>query len=509
MIIRKPYAFLIKNFRLIHLLMLVLSGYLLYKTYNALQFFNVYVSTRQFIESDTLINDTLPILMVLFSILLVLMSVAIIVLFRKKDKPVLFYIGSTIFFIVLIILTIVSRGMISTIIIEGIDPRVSRILRDFFRISFFIEIAITGFYLIRTLGFDVKKFHFGEDINELKIEDEDSEEYELTTKFDADKVKMYSKMRKEDLKAFYYENKLMILVISFLLFIMIPTAIIAKTIINNKRYIENEVINLKRFEFKVLETNVTKKKYNGDTLFTGENSYLIVKFNIKNYTEKERGINLNNLRLEIGNKVYANTTTHYDYFTDLGVGYTSQKITNESKDYIAVFVIKDEDLSKQILLRYADRVTVKNNEATAKYYRTILNPKQIDKDTVTTNTKIGEELLFDDAKFTINKYEIKEYYTYKVNNRTKYLVNNTGLIMRLDYTYTSNNRLETFKDFLNAYVNVKYVIKGRAYKKSIDNITISNDDNKVYLWVNEDIKNAEEIYLVINLRNAECNYKLK
>ena len=118
-------------------------------------------------------------------------------------------------------------------------------------------------------------------------------------------------------------------------------------------------------------------------------------------------------------------------------------------------------------------------------------------------------MLFDDVKLNIKQYEIKEYYTYKVGDRTKYLVNNTGLIMSLTYEYKGSTKLPTFKDFLNTYIDIKYVINNRTYKQTINNITPSSDDTKIYISVNEDIKKADEIYLVINLRNTECNYRLK
>lgn len=508
MIVRKPYAFLIKNFRLIHLFMLIISSYLLYKINNALQFFNEYVKTRQFIQSDTLISDTVPITIIIFSLLIIAMSVAIIVLFRKKDKPVLFYFSSVIFYAVLIIFTLVTRGIMTTIILEGIDPRISRIFRDFWLIFLLLQIIVTGFNLVRTLGFDVKKFHFGEDLVELKIEDEDNEEYELTTGFNADKFRMRSKMRMQELKSFYYENKFIIIIVLFLVLVVIPSSLIARSIVNNKRYSENEVISLDDSEFKITESFITKKSYNGKTLLTEQNSYLIVKFNINNPTEKEEKVNLNNLRIEIDNRIYSANTTSYQYFTDLGTGYENQSIINGNKDYIAVFVIKDEDLNyNPIIVRYNDELYVKNNQAVAKYYRIIINPKTIDKADNKANLKLGEEIMIDDLKFAINKYNIKDYYTYDIDNKTKYIVNPIGLILSLNFTY-SNNKIN-INEFLKNYAAIRYTLNSKTYNLKIDNLTPSNISDKLYLAVNEDIKDADEIYLIVKLRNTECLYKLK
>ena len=45
MILKKPLAFLIKHFRFIHFLLVVVSVYLIYKTSAVLVFFNEYISS--------------------------------------------------------------------------------------------------------------------------------------------------------------------------------------------------------------------------------------------------------------------------------------------------------------------------------------------------------------------------------------------------------------------------------------------------------------------------------
>ena len=47
MILKKPYKFLIKHFRMIHLILAIMSGYLLAKTNNILGFFNEYLNNNE------------------------------------------------------------------------------------------------------------------------------------------------------------------------------------------------------------------------------------------------------------------------------------------------------------------------------------------------------------------------------------------------------------------------------------------------------------------------------
>lgn len=511
MIIRKPYAFLIRNFRLIHFFMLIISSYVLYRTSITLRFFNEYVLTRQFIESDTLINDTIPLTIAILSFVLIFISLSIVILFRKKDKPILFYIAAIVFYIVLILFSILSRGTLTNLIINGLDPRTSRLFRDVWRIVFYVQIILVGFYLIRTLGFDIKKFNFGEDVNELKIEEEDSEEVELATKFDADKAKMRAAMQKEELKAFYYENRFIIISILILLFVVIPGTLIARNIIVNKKYKETEVIDLKDFEFKVVESYLTKKDYKGNSIFKNENSFLIVKFNIKNLVKNARGIKLNNLRIEANNNVYSPNTTYYEKFIDLGTGYQAQELSNESRDFIAVYVVKDEDLTDEVVLRYADKISVKNNETKANYHRIILELKNLDDNVKTVNIEKDGMLIMNGLKFKVNNSSIKDKFTYEVNEKTKYIVNTTGLVMLFDYEFTGNKTIPTLADFLNEYTTIRYTLNEKTYTEKLTNMTPKdyNEKNKLYIAVKENIKDADSIELVVKLRSVNYIYKLK
>ncbi len=60
MIIRKPYAFLIKHFKLIHFVMLVLSIYIVNRANIIFNFFNEYVTTRQVSSAEYISSNYLP-----------------------------------------------------------------------------------------------------------------------------------------------------------------------------------------------------------------------------------------------------------------------------------------------------------------------------------------------------------------------------------------------------------------------------------------------------------------
>ena len=72
MILRKPYGFLIKHFKLIHLIMTIFMGILIYQTNLLLEFFNDFVGSQQAIVGNEVISFLFNNYSYLFSIIIVL-----------------------------------------------------------------------------------------------------------------------------------------------------------------------------------------------------------------------------------------------------------------------------------------------------------------------------------------------------------------------------------------------------------------------------------------------------
>lgn len=518
MIVRKPYAFLIKNFRLIHFFILIFSSYVLYKSNRLFVFFSNYASTRQIFSTN---NATIyiPLLVFIFSILIVLFSIVIYILLREKDKPKLFYIFIIIFYILFMIFAVVSSMTITEIELEGIDPQRSRIIRDISLVFYLLQIVFCVFTLIRTLGFDIKKFHFGEDLQSLQIEVTDDEEIEIVSGINTDKLLRQKEMKKEELKAFYLENKGIIISILFLLIVVIPGIFIIKNTRENKRYNENEIVQLNNINLKILKSYTTKYDFKGKKLLKGNNSYLIVKFNLTNFSNKEIGINLTNLRLETDNNVYSANTTNYESFIDLGVGYYEQKLKgNESKDFIAVFIINDSEVINKLIVRYASNITYTNKQVNATYKRIIITPIQLNKLSDGIKVSLNENMNFNnsmlkDTNFTISAYGIKDKYTYKYNNIEKYIINDNGLVLKIDYKLELDDEINYIQDvseLISKYATLIYTYNNKEYKIDIVDITPSgNSEKSIFLSVDENMKEATNIKFIFNVRNMEYTYIIK
>ena len=153
MIVRKPYAFLIKNFRFIHFLILIFSTYILYKSKLLFDFFNKYASTRQVLTAENIAHTYVPTLLIIFSFIVVALSLIIFILLKTKDKPKTLYFVIICYYVAFIVFSFISRGAINTIVIEGLAPKEARLLRDISLIAFIIQIIFSILFLVRTLRY--------------------------------------------------------------------------------------------------------------------------------------------------------------------------------------------------------------------------------------------------------------------------------------------------------------------------------------------------------------------
>ena len=91
MILRKPYAFLIKHFRLIHIVMFFIMGYLVFPLRKLYFFFKDYAMNNNFTYTEGIAKTYISSSMFFFCILIFAFAISIFFLMHKKEKPVFFY----------------------------------------------------------------------------------------------------------------------------------------------------------------------------------------------------------------------------------------------------------------------------------------------------------------------------------------------------------------------------------------------------------------------------------
>ena len=172
MIVKKPYAFLIKHFKAIHLLLFACLAFILYISSNLMNFVVQYSETGQFIYSALLPSEYIPLSVFFFCFLVVIIASIIDWLMQWKKKTRTYYIISIVFYSLLVAIFIIYRSFLSNILIVRLTDKTIFAYRDIIRIFTYPQYGFVLFTLFRAIGFDLKKFDFKKDIAELNIDDE-------------------------------------------------------------------------------------------------------------------------------------------------------------------------------------------------------------------------------------------------------------------------------------------------------------------------------------------------
>lgn len=504
MILRKPYGFLIKHFRLIHLVLTAMYILLAIKVNSLLKYYNDFIAGSE--SKLNAINHVTNyyLIAIIASIIICLIIYA---LMRYKKKPKLLYLILIALYLVVAVIINISYDGLNEIYIATLDAKTQRLNRDLLRIIIIFQYISICFTLIRGLGFDIKKFNFKEDIAELELDITDAEEVELTIGHTED---LQRKIRRNirELKYYYKENKLFINTIIVIVLIILASTITINREIINKVYNENEQVSTDNYNFTILKTYITNKSYSDEVITSTDTKYLIVKISIASKMTVSE-LNTSNIILKTNNNTYTINQKYYNNFIDLGTSYRGQSISSP-KTYIFIFNVKNEDINDKMQIIYAGNKKIN------------INPVNIDEIDESKNYKLTETIdlsnsPLESGNITINNYEIKnkfEYtYNYEVSGRTytskMNITSANKTIMHLKLTYQIPDKF-TINEFLENYVKLKYKINDKEYTNAVlGNKTPGSYHEGLYLEVDKEIENASKIWLEFTIRNKKYIYNLK
>lgn len=347
MILRRPYAFLIKHFRIIHLILFMLFVYITYKANNMLTFFKDYISYNGNIE--VISSEFISYFIFVSILLIIVISIVIYSLMGHKKKPRLLY-------VILIIVSIISCVLFKYLYnsIRGLETtiqsaRTIRLYRDISRFNFWILFVSCIPVFIRGMGFDIKKFNFSKDFHDLKLDIEDSEEVEVNVELSSDVFKRTGRKTIRELKYYYLENKFIINIILSIIFVLVILVYPFNRYVVNGDLNEGEVLGTSNFNIKINDSYISDRNR-----ISKDNSYVILKIDIIGKINKYK-LDLDKLVLEGKNNKYIPSLKYYYYFSDLGIGYKNNVLDMEEyKEYLLIYNIKNEDKESEFKLNYLD-----------------------------------------------------------------------------------------------------------------------------------------------------------
>lgn len=535
MILRRPYAFLVKHFKIIHAIILLCSLTLISKTWNIVSFFSQYIKSGQTMIKEDLSSTYVTPFMYILAFLILILCGSIIYLLRHKKKPILFYVFVFIIYAILLISYMFISSFIYGMLFSPPSIRLVNIIRDAIRLLAVIQIPVVIICFVRAIGFDVKRFDFKKDLLDLGIEKDDNEEYEFEFNLDSEDIKAKTKKKLRLLKYFYKENKFIFTGIEIVVGVIVIVSVISFFASREKIYKENEFVDVGPYNVKVLESYKTNKDSRGE-MINSKYFYVITKIRYENKSNIDYQANSTLMKLDYGGPNAAFSTTDMNSkFTEFGVTYFSQILdAHETRDFVFVFEVPVEYYDSSFKLKYLDNVDYDEGKLTYNYKKIKISPKSMEKETTKVSTaKMKEELNFSgsllgDTKLTINEVQLKDNFNYNVvrctgGNCTK-RVNVISAsqssqfaftLMRLDlninYDYEKLGKEYSNPKLITKFGSIRFEINGKEYHNRLEltDVTPFVTNQYVFIQVRDKLKNADKIYLDFTIRDKVYTYVLK
>lgn len=525
MIIKKPYAFMIKHFRLIHVILSLLMVFLISKTSSIVSFFNEYVKNGYYtLNSGSYINFY----MFISIILIIVISAFVYLLMKWKNKSRNLYIFTIGFYFVLFILFIVYFNVFSNISLNQINVRGIRAYRDIIIIAYVPQYILLAFHVIRAVGFDIKKFDFKKDLEELDIAEEDQEEIEVTLGSNAYKYKRTIRKMLREFKYYVLENKFFFGTICGVLSLVVFFLVYLRVSVFNKTYKENTTFSVDGIVFKVDASYVTDIDYGGNNILKNKR-YVVVKVNMENTNSLKTSVDVEKIRLVLDDKIYNPVYSKGDFLVDLGENFTKNTVllAGHSYKYIVVFEIPSNLTFNNAKFRLLQDVSIINGDIASKYKEVNLDVKELFLDKEVNVYKMNDVIslkntTLKNSEVSVISYEINdsfvENYKYTVNGKTydgKKIIKpdvmgkNDRTILKLtldkkiDESLYINKYLKTNSDFIKYFGNISYNIDGYVKNPVINVISLDINTNNVYIEVPREITNSSSIDLILIVRNNQ------
>lgn len=515
MILRKPYAFFIKYFKLIHVILALLVVFLIYRTGIVVNFLSDYLNSTSFIIEQEFVENLFFTYMIIVPIIVIILSGVILGIMYKKEKPILFYFINIVIFVVVLVLITYSRGFINGMTNNVMNIKAVKLTHDLLVISILLESFSFLIFLTRGLGLNFKKFDFSSDLININISDKDKEEVEININVDINEKKRKTKKNVRYLKYFYMENKFIINTIIIFLIIIIIFIVYYKLYIFKDYYKEGNAVNMDGVNIAVDQSYLLEET---------ENFYLIgVDFKV-NTTLKNKTLLNNDLFLKIGNYKILSTKEYCNNYVDLGDCYNGEIITNDFSNFLLFYEIPKIYYVNDILFEY---VTV-NNEVKFK-----INPIRLADNINIKKYKLDDILFFEESmlrniNFRISSFEISDSfsinynYCYKENdciNSIEYIKptinsNFDKTVLKLNLEYNSENKTyNTFYKLFEKYGSITYILNEIEYTQKLEFEELKSSKLKeqgiIYISAIRDILNADYISLEFNIRNNKYEYVLR
>ena len=517
MIIRKPYAFLIKHFKKIHLILLVLSAFVYYKNLQLSSFVTEFMSLGTYDSYNEPITRFVTGFAIISMLLISVGSIMLILLLRHKKKPWKLYVLPALEYIFMMVVFFSAKNFFDSY--NGIiDQAGIRAVRDLLFISSVLQYPAMLIFLIRAVGMDLKKFNFKMDEEYLALNSEDREELEISIDFDKDSLKRTIKKFIRNASYVYTEHKLIVNTIIIVLSVAILYTGYKFVFVTNKSYRQGDSLTANSYTITIHDSYYSDKDYAGRVI-SDKSAFVVVNLTIKN-NYQQREVDLQKFHIMNGVNDYITTAkTYEEEFQDYGEAYESVELKkDESINMIMIFKVSKELSKKRFVLYYQE---FNGDKPHLRKIKLKLNDvSEIKKhDTITLGKEMKFVLENEEETITLDDYELLDTteYSYRIcyssecSTKTgKYTAEKGYKILKIPFS-SNNFEGKDMIDFSSKYGTINYI--NNKNKRSV--LKIKNPFNKtyygkyLYIKIPTEVSNSSSIELEYTIRNNRYVYKLR
>ncbi len=536
MVLRKPYAFLIRYFRLIHAILLGLMILFAINMNSLYQFFKEYVNMGIYHQIIDVFETKFSIWIFFWQLLILIITIAMTVLLKTKKKPIKSYLAMSLVYFLAYVAIILSIISLNSIQFDKASVQLLSITRDFTMLFTYLSIPFMLMVLARTVGFNVKQFNFKKDLDELDIDEADRAEFEVELELDSADFKSKLKRQARVLGYVYKENKLFFKIILGIAIAILLSSIYIYFEVVNKVYREGSSFNSGAFNIKVLASYQLEAPPRKE-IVRDENLYLVVKLRMKNRSKYEQLLPDNKKQLRImGKGLFDPYERNNNDFALFGHPLIEGKklAPKESLDFIVVYKIDKEYEKISKRFEYLDQIKRKGREV--KYLPKVVQlrfKKANNKAKITATKKLGEELSFKssylkDSSIKINKYETADRFYHRyieyntITKEEKELIRiiksdqkllGLTAVAKVEYEMKLDEKInkEAVSRFFERYGKLTYKYNDQVIENStaLFDIETSKKNDYSYFQIDNDVMYADEVYIDITLWDKTYRYYLK
>lgn len=524
MILRKPYAFIIKHFRAIHLIIFICLLFITYNISGISTLSNTLINTRNYTYEGATVYINNQIYLFLFIDLF--LSGVLLWLLKTRKKPYRTYlllVGYLLFVLIYFVYTFRQLTILST---EELTIDTLSLIRDLStmaRVPGYIFMIIC---FLRGIGFNLKQFNFSKDIAELKIMDQDDEEFELIIGQNNYKYLRFIRRSLREAKYYILENKFAITIFMIVIGIIFAFLGYRYYSVYKKANLVTNQITYNNFIYEINNTYMSNEDYNGNKI-SDDSKYIIVNLTLKNTSSTSKALDLTKISIGYKNITYYATNDANTKFYDLGIPYSNGEVlpNNTTVERVLIFKVPNTLSEKEFEFRVQTGVVNKSEDVLTSYQKIKFTPDNIDVDNTTNTYGLYQDVNTNvvnknSINLTIKDYELAENYEDKyVNcdldlNCNKYsniiTANRYNDLTMLIFDYNLNvdenaeiaKTFTTYNDLLSNYLTINYRYNYKDYYEKANIVQQSSGlEGKYFTYVNRNILKATDIKLIFNFRN--------